>query len=147
MAIVTTYSHQFMMECLQKEHDVESDVLKIALMNTTFAFDPDTHATWANCSANEIANGYGYTTNGETLAGVTLSIDASGNKVDIAATSVTWTAAAGPIPTTGAAVIYNSTHASSTVVMCIDFGADYDTADGKLFQINLSSGLGEVTNA
>jgi hypothetical protein len=31
--------------------------------------------------------------------------------------------------------------------MCIDYGADYDTADGKLFQINLSGGLGIVSNA
>ena len=136
-----------MLECLQKAHDVENDVLKIALMDTVFAFDPDTHENWAACSANEVANGYGYTTGGETMAGIVLSIDAAGNKVDIAATSVTWTAAAGPIPTTGSAIIYNSTHATDTVVMCIDFGADYDTADGKLFQINLSNGLGEVTNA
>jgi len=147
MAVVTTYSHQFMLECIRKEHDIEDDTLKIALMDTTFEFDRDTHATWADCSANELASGNGYTTGGETMAGVTASIDAVGDKVDIAATSVTWTASGGAIPTTGAAIIYNSTHANNTVVMCIDFGADYDTAVDKLFQIDLSSGLGEVSNA
>lgn len=147
MSVVTKYSHQFLLECIRKEHDIEDDTLKIALMDTTFAFDPDTHATWADCSASEIANGNGYTTGGETLTGVVASIDAVGNKVDIAATSVTWTASVGAIPTVGSAVIYNDTHINKTVVMCIDFGADYDTYVDKLFQINLSSGLGEVSNA
>lgn len=147
MAIQTTYSHQFMLEALQKGHDLENDILKMALMDTTFAFDPDTHATWGACSANEIAGGNGYVTGGENLTGVILSIDAVGNKVDIAATSITWTATAGDIPTTGSAVIYNSSHVNNTVVMCIDFDADYDTLSGKLFQIDLSNGLGEVSNA
>jgi len=135
-----------MMGCLKGEHDVENDTLTIALMDDTFAFDPDTHLNWAACSANEVVAGAsGYVA--QTLAGVTVSIDAAANQVDIAATSVTWTAAGAAIPTTGSAIIYNNTHATDVVVMCIDFGADYDTADGKLFQINLSSGLGVVTNA
>lgn len=146
MAIVTTYSHAFMEGCLLGEHDLESDTLKIALMDNTFAFDPDTHLNWAACSANEVVAGAsGYVM--QTLASVAVSIDASGNKVDIAATSATWTATGAAIPTTGSAIIYNDTHATDVVVMCIDYGADYDTADGKLFQINLSSGLGEVSNA
>lgn len=147
MAITSTYSHQFMMESVKKEHNVTSDVLKVALMDTTFAFDPDTHSTWADCSANEIAGGNGYTAGGETLTTVSAAIDATGNKVDLTCDNVTWTATGGPIPTTGAAVIYNSTHVNSTVVMCIDFDADYDTADGKLFQINFSNGLGTLNNA
>lgn len=146
MALVADYSHQFMMECLQKQHDVETDVLKIALMDTVFAFDPDTHATWADCSANEIAGGFGYIAGGETLTTVAVTIDPASDKVDLTADSVTWTASGGAIPTVGAAVIYNSSHVNSTVVMAIDFGADYDTPDTKLFQINLSNGLGELTN-
>jgi len=147
MAVVVTYSHQFLLECIRKEHDLEDDTLKIILLGSAFAFDPDTHALYSDVSASEIANGYGYTTGGDTLTSVVGSIDTVGNKVDIAADSVTWTAAAGPIPTVGSAVVYNDTHTNKTVVMCIDFGADYDTADTKLFQINFASGFGEVSNA
>lgn len=146
MAVVTTYSHEFMKGCLLGEHDVESDVLKIALMDSTFAFDPDTHLNWAACSANEVVAGSsGYLM--QTLANVAVTIDTTGDKVDIDADSVTWTASGAAIPTTGSAIIYNDTHATDVVVMCIDYGADYDTADGKLFQVNFSSGLGVVNNA
>lgn len=147
MAVVTTYSHQFMLECLRKEHDIEDDTLKIILLGSAFAFDPDTHATYSDVSASEIANGNGYTTGGDTLTNVDASIDTVGDKVDIAADSVTWTASGGAIPTVGSAIVYNDSHTNDTVVMCIDFGADYDTADTKLFQINFANGFGLVSNA
>ena len=149
MAVAVTYSHQFLLECIRKEHDLEDDTLKIILLGSAFAFDPDTHALYSNVSASEIDNGYGYTTGGVTLTSVAATIDTTGNKVDIAADSVTWTAAAGPIPTVGAAIVYNDTHASKTVIMCIDFGdgVSYDTADTHLLQINFAGGFGEVNNA
>jgi len=146
MAVVCTYSHQFMLEAITKQQDVTSDDLRIILMNTTFEFDPDTHATYSDVSASEITNGYGYTTGGELMTGLSASIDTSLNKVDIAADSVTWTADAGPIPTVGSAIVYNDTHVNDTVVMCIDFGADYATADTQLFQINFANGFGIVDN-
>ena len=147
MAVVSTYSHQFMLETLRKEHDIEDDTLKIILLGSAFEFDPDTHSTYATVSASEIANGYGYTTGGDILTNVAVSIDTVNNKVDIAADSVTWTATGGAIPTVGSAIVYNDTHASKTVVMCIDFGADYDTPDTKLFQINFAGGFGQLENA
>jgi len=147
MAVVTTFSHTFLEEVVKGEHDVTSDDLNIMLMDAAFAFDPDTHATYSDCSANEISSGSGYTAGGETLTTVAVSIDASADQVDIDADNVTWTASGGTIPETGSAVIYNDTHASKTVVMCIDFGADYITTDGKLFQINFSNGLAVLDNA
>lgn len=206
MAITVTHGFQFMLEVIRKEHDVEDDVLKIALMGTTYAFDAATHKAWdasawvgstaysvdntvkptvengyiyratvagtsgssepswpttigntvvdggvtwecwsVNVSESEIADGYGYTAGGETLTNVVAS--KGSGQVDIAADSVTWTASGGPIPTVGSAVIYNSSHVNNTIYKCIDFGADYDTADGKLFQINLTNGLGYLAEA
>lgn len=142
MAVVETYSLQFLLEVIRKEHDLEDDTLKIALMDSAFTFDPATHTTWADCSASEITAQNGYTAGGETLTGVLASIGTS--QVDVACDSVTWTASGGAIPTTGSAIVYNSSHASDTVVKCIDFGVDYDTIDGKLFQINFSNGLASV---
>lgn len=47
----------------------------------------------------------------------------------------------------GSAIVYNDTHASKTVIMCIDFGADYDLTMLKLFQINFAGGFGQLENA
>lgn len=142
MAVTETYSLQFLLEVVRKEHDLENDTLKVILMNSSFSFDASTHATYSDVSGSEIAGGNGYTAGGETLTNVLASIGTS--QVDIACDNVTWTASSGPIPTVGAAVIYNDTHASKTVVKCIDFGADYDTPDDKLFQINFSNGMASV---
>lgn len=147
MAVITTFSHKFLEEVVKAQHDVTTHSLKIMLMNAAFAFDPDTHATYADCSASEIAGGFGYTAGGETLTTVAVAIDAVADQVDISADNVTWTAAAGSIPETGSAIVYNDTHATKTVVLGIDFGADYITTDGKLFQINFSNGLAVLDNA
>lgn len=146
MAVVTTYSHEFMKGCLLGEHNVENDVLKIALMDDSFAFDPDTHLNWAACSSNEIVAGSsGYVM--QTLSDVAVAINDTENKVEISATSVTWTADGAAIPITGSAIVYNDSHATDVVVMCIDYGVDYYTDDGNMFQINFTNGLGIVTNA
>lgn len=205
MAVTTKYSLQFLLECVRKEHDLENDAIKAALMDTTFAFDATTNfawdasawstgtakslgdlvkpttengyiykcttagttdsaeptwpttigntvtdntATWTcwsvNVSESEITAGNGYTAGGETMTNISASKDTTGTEVDVAADNITWTASAGPIATTGAAILYNSTHANKTVVLSIDFGADYDTADGKLFQLNFENDLANI---
>lgn len=146
MAVLQAHSYQFLLETIKKEHDLESDTIKIALMDSTFSFNPSTHATWTDVSSDEIADGSGYTSGGETLTSVSASINSGQDRIDIAADNVTWTASGGAIPTTGAAIIYNDSHANKTVVKCIDFGADYDTADGKLFQINFDDGMAWLSN-
>lgn len=146
MAITQAMSYQFLLESVRKEHDLEDDTLKIALMDSAFAFNPSTHATWADVSGNEITEQNGYTAGGETLTNVAASINSGNDRIDIDADNVTWTASGGSIPTTGAAVIYNDSHASKTVVKGIDFGADYDTADGKLFQVNFDNGMAWLNN-
>lgn len=147
MAVITTYSLQFMLESVKKEHDLTTDTLKIALLDTDFTFDASTHSTYADCSSDEISAGNGYVTGGETMTNVNAAINAVTNKVDLTATSVTWTASGGYIPASGAAIIYNNSHVNKTVIMCIDFGANYSTADGRLFQINLANGFGRLSNA
>ena len=151
MAVVTTFSHKFLEEVCKAQHDLTTHTLKVALMDTTFAFDPDTHKVYASgqtgdVSTSEITAGNGYTAAGETLTTVAVAIDTATDQVDITADNVTWTATGGAIAETGAAVIYNDSHASKTVVMCIDFGADYITATDKLFQLNFSNGLAVVDN-
>lgn len=208
MAATVTNSLQFLMEILQKEHDVESDTLKCALLGTSYTFDEATHkafdaddwvastsysagdtvkpttengyiyrctsggtsdssepswpttigntvtdntVTWecwsVNVSESELADGNGYTAGGQTLTNVAVSINTTDGRVELDADNPSWTASGGAIPTTGAAVVYNSTHAKNTVVQAIEFSADYDTPDTKILQINVSDGLRYFDNA
>lgn len=140
------YSNQFIKEALKKEHNLEVDTLKVALMSPSFVADINTKGTWADCSADEIAAGYGYTAGGETLTSVSVNINTTDSLVELFCDNVTWQASGGAIPTVGHAVIYNASHVNSTVVMFIDFIATFDTPDTKLFQINFSEGLGIVGN-
>jgi len=212
MAVTANYSLQFMLETLRKEHDIEDDTIKAALMNTTFSFDEiyhkawdatawaastaysvgdivkpttengylyrctsagtsdsseptwpdpgdsddfgdtvvDNGATWEawsyNTSEDEISAGNGYTAGGQAVSNISASLDTTNSEVDIAADNVTWTATGGAMATTGATIFWNDSHANDTVVKCIDYGADYDTAEDKLFQVNFSSGFGTVDN-
>ncbi len=146
MAITQAHSYQFLLELVRGEHDLEDDTLKIALMDTTFAFDPETDATWSDVSSSEITAGNGYTSGGEELTTVSASISVTDDRVRIDADNVTWTASGGAIASTGSAIIYNTTHANDTIVKCIDFDADYATADTRLFQISFDNGMAWLDN-
>jgi len=141
MAATVKNSLQFFLEMLRKEHGLENDTLKVALMVPSFSFDETIHGTWADVSADEIAGGNGYTAGGQTLANVAASINTADKRVEIDADNPSWTASGGAIATTGSAIVYNDTHASKTVVLHIQFEANYDTPDTKVLQINLSNGL------
>jgi len=94
--------------------DLDTDVLKIALFTSSFV--PDLTDTLYSGLANEVANGNGYTTGGETLDNPVLS---GTTTVSFTADAVTWTNCTF---TTRYAVIYGSV--SSKLVMYIDFGED-----------------------
>jgi len=141
MSATVKNSLAFLQEMLKKEHDLSTDTLKIALMDTAFTFDPATHDAWADVSASEIAAGNGYTAGGQALAGVSVDIVAAENRVEVNANTPAWTASGGAIATTGSAIVYNDTHASKTIVQHINFPATHDTPDGKVFQVQITSGL------
>ena len=94
--------------------DLDTDVLKIALFTSSFV--PDLTDTLYSGLANEVANGNGYTTGGETFDNPVLS---GTTTVSFTADAVTWTNCTF---TTRYAVIYGSV--SSKLVMYIDFGED-----------------------
>lgn len=69
---------------------------KLALVANTLNPDDDTIEVWADVSANELANGGGYTTGGGALTGVTLAAYLTGIK--FTANAFVWTASGGGIP-------------------------------------------------
>lgn len=134
MAITATVSNHFKYQQSIKLVDFENDVFKMILVDTTFAFDPDTHATLADVTASQLATANGYTQNDKTLAGVTVTEDDTNNRAGVTWTNVTFTASGGNIGATGAAIIYDDTTSDDTIIKCIDFGTDYTIADGSSLQ-------------
>ena len=109
--------------------DLDTDVLKIALFTSDFV--PDLTDTLYSGLANEVANGDGYITGGETLANPALS---GTTTVLFTADAAVWTNCTF---TTRYAVIYGSV--SSKLVMYIDFGED-QVLSSENFTITPNSG-------
>jgi len=138
MAIVVTLSNHWKYQIGKKMVDVSADTFKIILMNDTFAFDKDAHATLADVIASpsaELDTGNGYTQQNKELSGGSWAENDTDDKGIRTFDNVTWTAASGSIGPTGSAVVYDDTTADKTVVGCIDFGTDYTIPDGSSFQI------------
>lgn len=78
---------------------------RLALVTSTWTPNNATDELWAVASANELANGNGYTTGGATPA--TISLTQTGGVVKFTwSTPVTWTASGGSIPAWRRAVLY-----------------------------------------
>ena len=120
-------------ELMKKTIDVTSDVMKIALLDNTFTFDPDTHTTWGAVSAKELTTANGYATG--TLTYDSIAVD---NTLDLATATFddfTWTASGGDIGPANGAIIYDDTHAQKVVVGYADFGTAQTATDGGTFKI------------
>jgi len=135
MAIICTLSNHYKYQKDIGNIKHNSDVHKVILMNTAFAFDKDTHATLADVTANQLGTGNGYTQNDKILTTPTVTEDDVNDKSKVTFDDVTWTASGGDIGPSGAAIIYDDTTADDTVVGCIDFGTDYTIPDGSSFQL------------
>jgi len=120
-----------------KAIDFANDVFKIRLMATGFTFDKDAHELWATISASEHANGNGYTTGGNTLAGVSLSVNDTDDRVEVTWNDTYWIASGADLGPTPGAIIIDDTVANDPIVGYIDFGGEQTLADG---------GKGTITN-
>jgi hypothetical protein len=110
---------------------VSGHTFKAILMNTTFVFDRDAHATLADVTADQIATGYGYTQDDKILTNVAITEDDVNDRAKFTCDDPTWTASGGDIGPFGSMVVYDDTEADDAVVGCIDFGTDYTIVDGS----------------
>ena len=136
MAVVATLSNHFKYLVNTKAIDFDNDTFVIILMNTTFAFNKDTHALLADVTADQLATGNGYTQNIKSLGACTTAENDTDDRFDASWAAVTWTASGGSIGPSGAAIILDTTAANSPVVGCIDFGVDVTAIDGTDFEIS-----------
>ena len=121
MAISSAVCTSFKEELLGGVHDLDTDVLKIALYTSSASLDA---TTTIYSSVNEVANGNGYTTGGETLAGATISTSGTTAFVDF--TDVTWSSAT---ITAAGALIYNSSQSDKAIAV-LSFGGDKSSTAG-----------------
>lgn len=88
---------------------VATGAVKMALVTSSYTPNVDSstgHAVWADVSANEIANGNGYTTGGVTLSSLAATAISGGFK--FSSGNASWTASGGNIPAHRYYVMYVS---------------------------------------
>lgn len=126
MAITQTWTTSFKRQVLLGEHDLDTDVLKIALYTNLAVLGPDTtvYTTVGETS------GTGYTAGGIVLTNVTVS---SGNGIAyVDFDNPTW---AGASFTARGALIYNSSKSNKSMFV-LDFGMN-QTAVNENFVLDL----------
>jgi len=130
MAFTVTVPNHYKYLLKTKQIDELNDTYKMILMNTTFAFNKDSHAELADVTADQLATGNGYTQNNKALTGVSITENDSTDKAETRWGNVSWTASGGSIGPSGAAIIYNDSVSGDPIACCIDFGVDKITEDG-----------------
>ena len=111
--ISQTQTTSFKAELYQGVHDLDTDVIKIALY-TAFA---DLGADTTIYSATNEVVASGYTAGGQVMTGITVSV--YGTTAYVGFTNVSWTSAL----TARGALIYNSSKGNKSVAV-LDFGSD-----------------------
>lgn len=133
--MASTIANKCKYELANANIDFGADAFQIILMGSGFIFDKDIHHTYdATIQAAELANGFGYVTGGETLAGVSVTEDDTNDWTSITWSNKSWTAAGGDIGPSPGAIIYDDTY-SDTIVTYIAFDAEYTQADGGVATI------------
>ena len=120
MAISQALCTSFKSELLGGTHDLDTDVIKIALFTSSATLGA---STTAYSTTNEVS-GTGYTAGGNTLSSVVISTDGTTAIVDCADT--TWSSAT---ITANGALIYNSSKSNKAIAV-LAFGGDKTSTNG-----------------
>jgi hypothetical protein len=137
ISVTTAMPTSFKVEILRAIHNFTAstgNTFKIALMKATAAGTGTYGAattSYTNLTSNsdELANGNGYTTGGNTLVSITPVADGTTAICDF--DNTTWTSATF---TTCGAIIYNDTAAGDPACAVLSFGGDQQVSTGD-FQI------------
>jgi len=125
MAITQAMCSSFKQQILLGEHDLDTDVIKIALYTSSATLSA---ATTVYSTSNEVV-GTGYSAGGNTLTGAVVTLDGTTAVVDF--NDTTWASAT---ITARGALIYNSSKSNKAVAV-LDFGSDKTSTSGN-FTIN-----------
>lgn len=109
--------------------DLKNDTIKVMLVTSSYTPDQDSHE-YRDDITNEVS-ATGYTSGGQTLSGVTVSVDNTDNEGVFDAEDVTWENAT---ITARGAVIYKARGGSSDadeLICYIDFGENKSSSAGN----------------
>ncbi len=121
MAITQAMCTSFKEDLFQKEQDLDTDTIKIALYTSSATLGA---STTAYTTSNEVT-GTGYTAGGVTLTGATIGTSGTTAYVDF--DDPEWTSASF---TARGALIYNDTTAGDQSIAVLDFGGDFTVSSG-----------------
>jgi hypothetical protein len=121
MAITQAMCTSFKEDLFQKEQDLDTDTIKIALYTSSATLDA---STTAYTTSGEVS-GTGYSAGGVTLTGATIGTSGTTAYVDF--DDPEWTSASF---TTAGALIYNDTTASDNSIAVLSFGGDFTVTAG-----------------
>ena len=127
MAITQAMSTLFKKDVLLGDHHLDSDNIYVALYTSSATLSA---ATDGYITANEVANGNGYTTGGVALASKAVTENSTSGVFD--ADDPQWTSATF---TARGALIYNKSLGDTTsnargAIAILDFGGDFSVAGG-----------------
>lgn len=112
----------FKAEVLQGTHDLDTDVIKLALYTSAATLDA---STTVYSSTNEVSASGSYTAGGGTLTGA--AITTSGTTAIVDFSDITFTSAT---ITARGALIYNSSKSDKAIAV-LDFGSDKTSTAGN----------------
>lgn len=116
--------------------DLDSNTLKVMLLDSNHASDADAQEFIDDVNTNEVSGG-GYTSGGKTLTNVSVAQDDTNNRAVLDADNVTWASSS---ITARYAVVYadKGTPETSPIISIIDFGSD-KVSSGDNFNITWNS--------
>jgi len=128
MAITTAMCNSFKQEILGGVHDLDTDVLKLALIKDTPTGTYNASTTnYSDVTGNsDEASGTNYTAGGQNLDGATISLDSSTAIVDF-----TDEVFANVTVSADGCIIYNSSQGNKAIAV-IDFGGTVSATAGDL---------------
>lgn len=128
----------FVDDLMKKNMDLNADTLKVMLTNTA---PVATNHYYADISANELANGNGYTTGGATCPGTSVTNSSGTSSLNM--TAITFTSATGSMGPFRYVVFYDSTPTNKTLIGWADYGSSItlNGAAGETFVITPSGSV------
>jgi hypothetical protein len=120
MAITQAMCSSFKQQLMLGEHDLDTDVIKMALFTSAATLSA---ATTAYSTSDEVV-GAGYTAGGNTLAGAVVTLSGTTAFADFSDT--TWTSST---ITARGALVYNSSKSNKAIAV-LDFGSDKTSTSG-----------------
>lgn len=135
MAVSAVLSNHAKYQLAKGAIDLSADSLKICLMATGFTFNKDSHAVWADVSASELAEGYGYLRNTKVITTPAVAEDDANDRAEFTCDNVAWVTNGGNIGPSPGAIIFDDTTSDDTIIGYLDFDGDKTATDGANFSI------------